>query len=89
MTAGTWAALCRDPQVWVQNETGWTQTRGSVTGNTLTIAAQDSNCTDTVSWMVVAERNDPTYLASDTTDDSGLFRLEREKPEDFRPQPEE
>jgi hypothetical protein len=25
MTSGTWELLCRDPQVWVQNEDGWTQ----------------------------------------------------------------
>jgi hypothetical protein len=81
MTSGTWAVLCRNPQVWVQNETGWTQVRGSVSGSTLTISAQDSDCTDTVSWLVVAERNDSHYTDSKSTDDDGLFRLERNKVE--------
>ena len=81
MTSGTWAVLCRNPQVWVQNETGWTQVRGSVSGSTLTISAQDSDCTDTVSWLVVAERNDSHYTDSKSTDDDGLFRLERNKAE--------
>jgi len=81
MTSGTWAVLCRNPQVWVQNETGWTQVRGSVSGSTLTISAQDSDCTDTVSWLVVAERNDSHYTDSKSTDNDGLFRLERNKAE--------
>ena len=81
MTSGTWAVLCRNPQVWAQNETGWTQVRGSVSGSTLTISAQDSDCTDTVSWLVVAERNDSHYTDSKSTDDDGLFRLERNKAE--------
>ena len=81
MTSGTWAVLCRNPQVWVQNETGWTQVRGSVSGSTLTLSAQDSDCTDTVSWLVVAERNDSHYTDSKSTDDDGLFRLERNKAE--------
>ena len=81
MTSGTWAVLCRNPQVWVQNETGWTQVRGSVSGSTLTLSAQDDDCADTVSWLVVAERNDSHYTDSKSTDDNGLFRLERNKKE--------
>ena len=81
MTSGTWAVLCRNPQAWVQNETGWTQVRGSVSGSTLTLSAQDDDCADTVSWLVVAERNDSHYTDSKSTDDNGLFRLERNKKE--------
>ena len=81
MTSGTWAVLCRNPQVWVQNETGRTQVRGSVSGSTLTLSAQDDDCADTVSWLVVAERNDSHYTDSKSTDDNGLFRLERNKKE--------
>ena len=81
MTSGTWAVLCRNPQVWVQNETGWTQVRGSVSGSTLTLSAQDDDCADTVSWLVVAERNDSHYTDSKSTDDNVLFRLERNKKE--------
>ena len=82
MTDGTWEALCRDPQVFLQNDTGWSALKGSVSGSTLIISCEDTNSTDTVSWMVVAERDDPTYLASKTTDDDGLLIIEAEKPED-------
>jgi hypothetical protein len=82
ITDGTWEALCRDPQVFLQNDTGWSALKGSVSGSTLTISCEDTDSTDTVSWMVVAERDDPTYLASRTTDDDGVLILEEEKPEE-------
>ena len=82
MTDGTWALLCRDPQVFLQNDTGWSALKGSVSGSTLIISCEDTNSTDTISWMVVAERDDPTYLASRTTDDDGILILEAEKPEE-------
>ena len=80
MTNGTWELLCRDPQVWVQNEDGWTQVRGSVSGSTLTITAQDGDCTDTVSWLVVAERQDEHMMDTNWTDDNGRVIVEPEKP---------
>jgi cytoskeletal protein CcmA (bactofilin family) len=80
MTDGTWELLCRDPQVWVQNEDGWTQVRGSVSGSTLTITAQDEDCTDTVSWLVVAERQDEHMMDTNWTDDNGRVIVEPEKP---------
>ena len=76
MTSGTWELLCRDPQVWVQNEDGWTQVRGSISGSTLSIEAQDSDCTDTVSWLVVAERKDPNIVSADWTDAEGRVIVE-------------
>ena len=79
MTNGTWELLCRDPQVWVQNEDGWTQVRGSVSGSTLTITAQDGDCTDTVSWLVVAERQDEHMMDTNWTDDDGRVIVEPEK----------
>jgi hypothetical protein len=82
MSDGTWEALCRDPQVFLQNDTGWSALKGSVSGSTLLISCKDSISNDTVSWMVVAERDDPTYLASTITDDDGLLIIEAEKPED-------
>ena len=82
MSDGTWEALCRDPQVFLQNDTGWSALKGSVSGSTLLISCKDSISNDTVSWMVVAERDDPTYHASTLTDDDGVLILEAEKPEE-------
>ena len=76
MTNGTFVALNRDIQCFTSNETGWTAVKGSVSGNTLTITAQDNTCTDTISWMVVGERQDPTVKELDITDTLGHLIVE-------------
>ena len=81
MTEGTFVVLCRDIQSFTTNETGWTAVKSSVSGNILTIQAQDSSCTDTISWMVVGERQDPTIYSSSMTDDEGRVIVEKLKVE--------
>ena len=76
MTDGTFVLLNRDVQCFTSNETGWIAVKGSVSGNILTITAQDNSCTDTISWMVVGERQDDSIKSSDTTDDSGNLIVE-------------
>ena len=76
MTAGTFVALNRDIQCFTTNETGWTNVKGSVSGNILTITAQDNSCTDTISWMVVGERQDDGVKSSYLTDDNGKLIME-------------
>ena len=76
MSVGTFVALNRDVQCFTTNETGWTNVKGTVSGNTLTITAQDNSCTDTVSWMVVGERQDDIIKSSDLTDNDGNLILE-------------
>ena len=79
MTEGTFVALNRDVQCFTTNETGWTNVKGSVTGNQLTIIAQDNTCTDTISWMVIGERQDPNIKTSAITDDDGYLIVEEDK----------
>ena len=79
MSAGTWELLCRDPQVWLQNDSGWAQVRGSVAGSTLTIACEDVASTDSVSWMVVAERCDEHIIETGWTDENGRVIVEPQK----------
>ena len=76
MTEGTFVLLNRDVQCFTTNETGWTSVKGSVTGNEITIIAQDDTCTDTISWMVVGERQDDTVRSLDMTDDEGNLIVE-------------
>ena len=73
MTSGTWVLLTRDPHVFTSNETGWSPVRGIVSGATLTIECQDNTSTDTVSYMVVAERQDDHMISPDVdwTDEEG------------------
>ena len=81
MTDGTFVALNRDVQCFTTNETGWTAIKGSVSGNVLTITAQDSSCTDTISWLVIGERQDDEIKASSLTDDDGNLVVEKLKSE--------
>ena len=78
MTDGTFVLLNRDIQCFTSNETGWTAVKGSVSGNTLTITAQDNSCTDTISWMVIGERQDDKIKSPDMdiTDADGKLIVE-------------
>ena len=82
MTTGTWVLLCRDEQVFTSNETSWKHVRGSVTGSTLSIECEDTSSLDTISWMVVACRQDAHMKNSDTiwTDEDGYPIVEPDKP---------
>ena len=79
MTAGTFVALNTDVQCFTSNESGWTAVKGSVSGNVLTITAQNNDCTDTISWMVVGERQDQFMKDTALTDSDGKIILEPEK----------
>jgi len=71
MTEGTFNALCTNVQCFTSNETDWTAVKGSVSGNVLTITAQENTSTATVSWMVVGERKDQHMIDTEWTDDNG------------------
>jgi len=70
MTSGTFVLLARNAQVFATNQTSWSNVRGTVSGNILTITCQDSSSTDTINWLVMAERQDPTVLNFPGTDNS-------------------
>ena len=90
MTEGTFVALKRDVQCFTTNETGWTNVKGSVTGNQLTIIAQENTCTDTISWMVIGERQDDSIKSAALTDADGKLILEpdQEIDDNIKYQPE-
>ena len=79
MTDGTFVLLNTNVQCFTSNESGWTAIKGSVSGNTLTITAQDNSCTDTISWMVVGERHDQHMKDTEWTDSDGKVIVEPEK----------
>jgi len=76
MTEGTFVALCRNVQCFTTNESDWTPVRGSVTGNILTIEAQDNASTASISWMVIGERQDKHMYDTDWTDENGKVIVE-------------
>jgi hypothetical protein len=81
MTDGTFEVLCDDVQCFTSNEDGWTALKGSVTGNILTITAQDNTCTDIVSWLVIGERKDAKMIESEWADADGKLIVEALKSE--------
>jgi hypothetical protein len=97
MTAGTfeWLTKADDVQTFTSNETGWDAVKSSFSGDTITIECQNADSTDTISWMVVAERGDPNIISSTLTDDEGNLIIERPSepepplPSDFEPPPED
>ena len=76
MTEGTYVLLNTNTQCFTSNESGWTAVKGSVSGNILTITAQDNTCTETISWMVVGERHDQHMIDTEWTDDNGKVIVE-------------
>jgi hypothetical protein len=75
MTVGTFEALTKNPQIWVQNDTGWGAVKGTVENGNIVITAEDNTSSDTISWLVVAERND-TFIKSEEepwTNETGDF----------------
>lgn len=81
MTEGTFVLLNREVQCFTSNETGWTAVRGRMDDNILTIEAQDSACADTISWMVVGERQDQHMYDTSWTDENGKVIVEPLKEE--------
>ena len=79
MTDGTFVALNTNIQCHTSNETGWGAVKGSVSGNILTITAQDNTSTDTISWIVVGERKDEQIKTDDRTNDDGELIVELPK----------
>ena len=76
MTDGTFVILCRDVQCFTTNESDWTPVKGSVSGNILTIEAQDNTSTANISWMVIGERQDKHMHDTDWTDKNGKVIVE-------------
>jgi len=79
MSEGTFEVLCTNVSCFTSNESDWIAVKGSVTGNVLTIAAQDATATSKVSWMVVGERKDQHMIDTDWTDAAGRVITEPEK----------
>jgi hypothetical protein len=81
MDNGTFDALCTNAECFLQNKTGFDRVIGSVTGSTLTIRCENAQSTDTIVWMVVAERKDPFIKKWDRTDANGFLVTQYTQPQ--------
>ena len=78
MSEGTWVNLNTDARVFTSNETGWDATKGTVSGNTLTITCQNATSTDTISFLIIARRIDEWVMYDENYDENGRLIVERE-----------
>jgi hypothetical protein len=78
MTEGTFVLLNTNLQTFTTNETGFSEVKSSISGNILTITSKDTS-SDTISWMVIGERNDPHMYETEWTDKNGKVIVEPEK----------
>ncbi len=79
MTEGTFEVLCRNIQVFTTNETDWVHVRGTVSGNILTIESETPTSA-TISWMIVAERDDENVHRSYPIDGRLIVEPPKEEP---------
>ena len=79
MTPGTFLALNRDVQAFVNNADTWDNVRAKVMGSQLVIECQNPESNAKVSWLVIGERQDKEIHESSLTDDHGKIIVEPQK----------
>lgn len=73
MDQGTFAALCTNPQYFLQNMTNYNRVTGTIVAGILTIRCQNTTANDMISWMVIAERADPFIKQWNRTNANGYL----------------
>jgi hypothetical protein len=77
MSTGTFTALTKNAQIFLQNQSGFDRVRGKLDKADLSIECECKyNSVDEISWMVIAERNDPTIKRDPRTDKNGSLITE-------------
>ena len=78
MASGTFAALCRNPQFFLQNTTSFNRVIGSIENETLNIQCESTaDSTSLISWLIIAERKDLNIISEPTTDAYGSLICEQ------------
>jgi hypothetical protein len=84
MTKGTFTALTQNAEVVaLVNKTSYSRLKPSdIVNGEFTISCEDVNSSDTISWVVIAERHDPFIINNKTTrtDENGHLIPEWDKP---------
>jgi hypothetical protein len=81
MMSGTYVALTKNQQLFLQNESGFDRVIGTVIDGIVSITSENPISTDTINWMVIAERNDVEILQSPLYSGDGNYKPERYKRE--------
>ena len=83
MTDGTFAALTQNAEVTsLYNKDGFARVKATeVVNGKFTIISEDTKCTDRITWVVMAERNDEGMHSNPTCDSNGRLVPEQPKAE--------
>jgi hypothetical protein len=73
MDNGTFEVLCTNPQLFLQNMSGFDVVKGQIVGGNLSITSNNQVSSDTISWMIIAERKDPFIKEWDRTNPDGFL----------------
>ena len=71
LSQGTFEALCKNPQIFLQNTTNFDRVIGNIYGDTINIQCENNASRATISWLVVAERNDSSVKEWSRVDETG------------------
>jgi hypothetical protein len=77
MTDGTFEALTKNRQIFLQNEFGFDRVIGSIESGSISIISENINSNDTINWLVIGERRDEDILNSPLYNSKGDYKPER------------
>jgi hypothetical protein len=79
MTDGTFEALTKKPQLFLQNNQTFDRVKGYVESGSVHIICEDAGSNALIDWTVIAERNDAEVLVSGQYGGDGNYLTERPK----------
>ena len=79
MTNGTFHALTKKPQLFLQNNQTFDRVKGYVESGSVYIICEDAGSNALIDWTVIAERNDAEVLVSDQYGSDGNYVPEKPK----------
>jgi len=77
MTNGTFEALTKNRQLFLQNELGFDRVIGSIESGSISIISENVNSNDTINWLIIGERKDEDILNSPLYNSNGDYKPER------------
>jgi hypothetical protein len=81
MTIGTFDALTKNPQLFLQNNETFDRVKGYVESGSVYVNSENSDSNVKIDWTVIAERNDTGILQSPLYDTNGNYKTENYKGE--------
>ena len=81
MTNGTFNALTKNPQLFLQNNESFDRIKGYVQSGSVYVLSENQDSTASIDWSVIAERQDAEMLKSPLYDRNGKYKTENYKGE--------